>query len=144
MSVIFFLLVSQYIFSRPINIDNPIQSDSSVSIKTLLFLRANFFLTLAPPQVPGTINVTDNAFQFKPASTCYPKLLFLNAIFPCYNPIIKDIDISFTEIKSIRRRNALLIIPNRLVVKTKNGPNYMFYTWNRGKIVKAFKRLQNK
>jgi hypothetical protein len=76
----------------------------------------------------GKIFVTDHHLIFKAKKT---KSSFMNFA------------VRYNQIERIRRANALLIFPNVIRIKTKNGRKYILGTYRRKKIIELTRQKMN-
>ncbi|WP_143092841.1 hypothetical protein [Arsenicibacter rosenii] len=102
-----------------------------VSIKTSLLPGYLYF-------VKGKVAVVKDSVHFFPSEQCY-EWAILNKLYPCHNEIVKPLEFSIPEIDVVRRRNTLLLFPNKFLIKLKNGKKYKFFSYRRGVILRAIK-----
>ncbi len=86
---------------------------------------------------PGHIKIANDSLFFDPRPCTVADKKFVG-IVPCVGNQIKPMAISFSEIKRIRNRAYLFFIPNRLLIVTNSNDGYLFITYRRRKIRRAF------
>lgn len=94
--------------------------------------------------VGGKLKLDRDSLSFTPYP-CRASDKRFSTIIPCNNDLIKNINFDFNSILQIKRRNYLLIVPNRILVKTKDGNAFIFTTFKRRKIIDYYKvyKLEN-
>lgn len=108
---------------------NPKQGN--ITIKTNLLPGFLYF-------VKGQLNLSPDSLTFTPASECFEWKL-LGKIYPCHNELIKTLRIPVSNISVIKRRNTLLIFPNKFLIKLKDGRRYKFFSYKRRSIIRSLK-----
>ena len=61
----------------------------------------------------------------------------------CLNVQTGDTIISYDEISRIEKCNTLRIVPNGLLIVTKNGIVFLFVLWGREKVISCLKQLMS-
>jgi hypothetical protein len=91
--------------------------------------------------VGGNLTVDQQNLLFTPFP-CSEKDKKASSIFPCNSHLINNVALGFNEISKVRRRNFLLFIPNRLLVKKLSGETYLFVTRKRKIIIDAYRQYR--
>lgn len=130
--VIFILAVASRLYA---------QHDTGInkSLKSAVVIKITPLPFLFESAVAGTLQLTNESLSFIPKE-CTERDKKFSAIFPCNNHLINTIQLNFSELSTIRRRNYLLIFPNRIIVRKPNGETYLFFTYKRKRIIDAFKK----
>jgi hypothetical protein len=91
--------------------------------------------------VSGKLIISSDSLCFQP-KPCGPPNYLGETISTCINDLVQPVELSFDEIKQIRRRNFLFVFPNRIRVTKLSGHSYIFFTYHRGVIIRTFKAHQ--
>ncbi|WP_198045018.1 hypothetical protein [Spirosoma montaniterrae] len=89
--------------------------------------------------VKGDITLTSDSLRFMSATECFDWKL-LGKIYPCHNDLFRAVQVPLSSIAKVSRRNTLLIFPNKFVVRLKDGRKYKFFSYKRGRILRALKQ----
>lgn len=87
--------------------------------------------------VGGNLVVDNESIAFTPVD-CSEKDKKASSLFPCNNHLISNVTLNFAEVSKIKRRNFLLLIPNRVFVKKTTGEVYIFTTFSRKHIIDKY------
>jgi hypothetical protein len=71
--------------------------------------------------VGGRLLITNHGIRFSPHALNLQKI---------------PLDLPFSDIDSVAKRNTMGLIPNGLAVRTKAGVEYRFVVWNRESLIK--------
>ena len=116
-------------------------TDSVKVLRSYVTLRNNPIPLGGGAVVSGKLFLSSDRLDFNP-SPCRPPSRFVETISTCINDLVSPVSLPFEEIKHIRRRNYLLIFPNRIHVTKHNGKAYNFFTYKRGLVIRTFKEYQ--
>jgi ribosomal protein L36 len=120
----FYLLISSESFCQ-------IEKDSSM-VRGRIIIKSLFLPFLFESGIDGRVGVTDTELVFK-SDSCSSRYS-LSWFAPCNGNIVPSIRINIANIKAVRRRNFLFLIPNRLYVICNDNTRFLFLINKRGKI----------
>lgn len=113
------------------------------SIKSGIIIKSTPLPFLFETAVGGNIEVKQGSLSFTPFP-CGQSDNKVSSIFPCNNFLINNINLGFNDISKIKRRNFLLLFPNRVLVKKLSGETYLFTTYRRRVIIDAYNEYKAK
>ena len=118
------------------------QADRQPAPRATMLYRFNLHPFITEYRVAGTLTAQDSSLHFTPRPCPSTPNTVVEYFSPCFNDHIRPLHVPFERIQHIRRRNIYLFIPSRLYVRERNGKGWLFATYKRGSIIRAFKEYQ--
>lgn len=128
-------------FRATSQVAQPPTETSKITRQTLL-VKWSFLPVIFESGFSGQLQTNNLEVSFTPAP-CSGLQEKVPGLYPCNQFLINSIHIPWEEVLAVKRRNVLLIIPNRLLIKTRDNKRYRFVAWNRGRVINAFEAYQN-
>ncbi|TAG24332.1 MAG: hypothetical protein EAZ32_18755 [Cytophagia bacterium] len=110
-----------------------------IKANAAIVINISYTPLIGQSSVGGKIYATKDSLFFAATPCDYPNSNALNLLFPCNDHLIKPVHLSFGDIKKIKNRAFLFLIPNRLFIQTKSNQRYLFIIYKRRAIKRLYK-----